>query len=74
MIKPQKALHLFQEQDKKKPKCTGLPYMLFEKHDGWYGYLDFPSCKIHSRALREIPSLVELSNAIRAINHNVKDG
>ena len=60
----QKAKHLYLEMDKRKP--TLELSMMFEKHDGWYGYLDFPSCKIHSRALREIPSLVELSNAIRA--------
>lgn len=71
-IKPQKALHLFQEEDKKKPKFIGHNYMLFEKHDGWYGYLDFPSCKIHSRAMREIPSLVELSTAIRNKQPKVK--
>lgn len=71
-IKPQKALHLFQEMDKKKPKCIGHNYMMFEKHDGWYGYLDFPSCKIHSRAMREIPSLVELSNLIRSKRPQVK--
>lgn len=71
-IKPQKALHLFQEMDKKKPKCIGHNYAMFEKHDGWYGYLDFPSCKIHSRAMREIPSLVELSNLIRSKRPQVK--
>tara|TARA_R110000822_G_scaffold46604_4_gene123983 strand:+ start:1209 stop:2081 length:873 start_codon:yes stop_codon:yes gene_type:complete len=71
-IKPQKALHLFQEADKKKPKFTGHHYMMLEKHDGWYGFLDFPSCKIHSRAMREIPSLVELSNTIRAKRPQIK--
>jgi len=71
-IKPQKALHLFTEADKKKPKFVGHNYMMFEKHDGWYGYLDFPSCKIHSRAMREIPSLVELSNSIREKRPQVK--
>ena len=65
MIKPQKALHMFQEADKKKPKFIGQEYMVFEKHDGWYGYLDFPSCVIHSRAMREIPALRELSDSIR---------
>lgn len=71
-IKPQKALHLFQEMDKKKPKCLESRYMVTEKHDGWYGFLDFPSCKIHSRAMREIPSLVELSNLIRSKRPQVK--
>lgn len=46
--------------------------MVFEKHDGWYGYLDFPSCVIHSRAMREVPSLIELSNKIRTKRPNVR--
>lgn len=71
-IKPQLALHLHLEEAKKKPKFVGHNYLVFEKHDGWYGYLDFPSCKIHSRAMREIPSLEELSNKIRASRPNVK--
>ncbi|QPI17691.1 putative DNA ligase [Alteromonas phage vB_AmeP_R8W] len=64
-IKPQKAKHLYLEDEKKKPAYVGEEYAVFEKHDGWYGYLDFPSCIIHSRAMREIPSLVELSNLLR---------
>ena len=67
----QKAKHLYLEMDKKKPNIDA-PYMMFEKHDGWYGYLDFPSCVIHSRKLREIPSLVELSNLIRSKKPDVK--
>lgn len=67
----QKAKHLFLEMDKKKPDID-MPYMMFEKHDGWFGYLDFPSCIIHSRQLREIPSLKELSDSIRAKRPNVK--
>lgn len=60
----QKAKHLYLEMDKKKPAISS-PYMMFEKHDGWYGYLDFPSCVIHSRKHREIPALKELSDLIR---------
>ena len=71
-FKPQKALHLYLEADKKKPKYIGKKYAVFEKHDGWYGYLDFPSCKIHSRALREIPALRELSDRIRENRPQVK--
>jgi ATP-dependent DNA ligase len=63
-IKPQKAKHLYLEDEKKKPAYVG-DYVVFEKHDGWYGYLDFPSCVIHSRALREIPALLDLSALIR---------
>lgn len=61
----QKAKHLFLEMDKKKPDVD-YPYMMFEKHDGWFGYLDFPSCIIHSRAQREIPAVKELSDLIRS--------
>ena len=71
MMGIQKAKHLFLEMDKKKPNIDH-PYMMFEKHDGWFGFLDFPSCIIHSRQLRAIPSLVELSNTIREHRPNVK--
>ncbi len=71
-IKPQKAKHLYLEDEKKNPAYVGKTYAVFEKHDGWYGYLDFPSCVIHSRAMREIPSLVELSNKIRANRPDVR--
>lgn len=67
-MKPQKALHLYDEESKKKPKTDGV-FAIFEKYDGWYGYLDiglhaFPN--IHSRACREIPSLINLSTEIDA--------
>lgn len=71
MMGIQKAKHLFLEMDKKKP-AIDQPYMMFEKHDGWFGFLDFPSCIIHSRQLREIPSLVDLSNLIRDNRPDVK--
>jgi ATP-dependent DNA ligase len=64
-MKPQKALHLFQETDKKKPKYIGHDYMVFEKHDGWYGYIDLPSTVVCSRALREIPALKEFSAMLK---------
>lgn len=72
MLEIQKAKHLFQEADKKKPAYAGKHYMIFEKHDGWFGYLDFPSCVIHSRAQREIPSLRWLSDAIREVKPDCK--
>ena len=62
----QKALHLHLEEAKKNPKHLGRSYMVFEKHDGWFGTLDFPSCVIKSSAQREIPSLFDLSNKIRS--------
>jgi len=67
----QKAKHLFLEMDKKKPDINSA-YMVFEKHDGWYGYLDFPSCTIMSRAKREIPALKELSDLIRSKRPNIR--
>lgn len=66
----QKAKHLYLELDKKSPKIAMSA--LFEKHDGWFGYFDFPSCKIHSRKQREVPSVRELSNKIRAVRPQVK--
>ena len=71
MMGIQKAKHLFLEMDKKKPDIE-QPYMMFEKHDGWFGFLDFPSCIIHSRQLREIPSVKELSDKIRQHRPDVK--
>jgi len=67
-MKPQKALHLHEELDKKKPKISGV-YAIYTKYDGWYGYLDIgtPGAgykNIHSRAGREIPSLIDLSSSI----------
>ena len=71
-IKPQLAKHLHLELEKKKPATEGKSYGIFEKYDGWYGYLDFPSCIIHSRKMREIPALVDLSNEIRLNAPNIK--
>ncbi len=71
-IKPQKAKHLYLEDEKKKPAYLGKTYAVFEKHDGWYGYLDFPSCVIHSRAMREVPALRELSDKIRENKPDVR--
>ncbi len=64
-MKPQKALHLHLELDKKKPKSLGGNYAIFEKYDGWYGYMDLFGSDIYSRAGRKIPSLRELSEKIR---------
>ncbi len=67
----QKAKHLYLEMDKKKPSIDST-YMVFEKHDGWFGYLDFPSCIINSRAHREIPAVKWLSDLIRTKAPRVK--
>lgn len=62
-MKPQKALHLHQDLEKVNPKSKGETYMVFEKYDGWYGYWDVGS-NIMSRQMREIPSLLELSEEL----------
>lgn len=64
MLKPQKALHLFQDLDKKKPKSTDEFYYMFEKYDGWYGYMDTQRPEILSRAGRVIPSVEWLADKI----------
>ena len=69
----QKAKHLYAELDKKKPACEGVEYAIFEKYDGWYGYIDLDGTDkawIMSRADRAIPSLVELSRQLRGAAPN----
>lgn len=61
-MKPQKALHLYIEEEKKYPKYRDHEYIMFEKYDGWYGYKD-PGKPIMSRNMRAIPS-VEWLNPI----------
>lgn len=58
--KPQKALHLYLDEDKKKPAHIGHIYYIFEKYDGWYMYIDCIDGKwqeIRSRACRELDSM-----------------
>ena len=69
MLKPQKALHLYQELEKKRTKVREDTFIIFEKYDGWYGLKEvsqggdkFPL--ITSRARRAIPSLVDLSRSM----------
>lgn len=62
-MKPQKAKHLYLEDEKKNPAYTGHDYSVFEKYDGWYGYWDMGS-NIMSRQMREIPSLAWLSDEL----------
>lgn len=69
-MKPQKALHLHIEEEKKKPKHLGHDYAVFEKYDGWYGYLDLSEGLVRSRAGRVIPSCLELSKEIMASTHH----
>lgn len=63
----QKAKHLYLELDKKNPACMGKDYMIFEKYDGWYGYVDINqglTSQITSRAYRTIPSCIDISEVL----------
>jgi ATP-dependent DNA ligase len=64
MFKPQKALHLYIEEQKKTPKYLNEGYALFEKYDGWYGYYDSVDKVIKSRAGRPIPSVAHLNELL----------
>ena len=71
MIKPQKALHLYLELEKKRTKVADDKFVIFEKFDGWYGLREtigegLISSDIMSRAGRAIPSLVGLSASLSA--------
>tara|TARA_R110000851_G_scaffold5402_2_gene22407 strand:+ start:336 stop:1235 length:900 start_codon:yes stop_codon:yes gene_type:complete len=71
MIKPQKALHLYLELEKKRTKVADDEFVIFEKYDGWYGLREtigegLISSDIMSRAGRAIPSLVGLSASLSA--------
>lgn len=62
--KPQKALHLYIDEEKKSPKHVGETYAVLEKYDGWYMYVDFIDGEwgdIKSRAGRVIPSVQHLN-------------
>lgn len=62
--KPQKALHLYLDEEKKKPKHVGVSYAVMEKFDGWYMYVDHIDGEwgeIKSRAGRVIPSVQHLN-------------
>lgn len=67
-LEPQKALHL--HEAKKVRKFSFGEYMVFEKLDGWYCYIDCVDGKwdvLRSRAMREISSLNHLSEMFHAI-------
>lgn len=73
---PQKAQHLYIEEDKKNPKHLGKEYAVFEKYDGWYGYCNLANGVIHSRANRPIPSCEALSREIYhlCMKHGINSG
>ena len=57
---PQKALHLHLEEAKKSPKHLGHEYMIFEKYDGWFMYVDCIDGVwqgIRSKTGRRLPSM-----------------
>ena len=67
-MKPQKALHLHLEEEKKKPKSDGITYAVMEKFDGWYMYIDCIDGAwgdIKSRANRTIPSMSKYSEKLK---------
>ena len=69
MIKPQKALHLYLELEKKTTKVSEDTFVIFEKFDGWYGMKDVTSEAsnlnyITSRNRRVIPAMTDLSTSM----------
>lgn len=63
-LKPQKAMHLHDDLAKKNPKSNNQVYMVTEKLDGWYGYLENDDTCVRSGANRHIPSMEVLSKEI----------
>jgi len=58
--KPQKALHLHLEEEKKNPKHIGCTYAVMEKYDGWFMYNDCINGEwggIRSKTGRTLPSM-----------------
>lgn len=56
---PQKALHFHIEAEKRNPKYVDRNYMVLEKYDGWYGYVDFVNGKsqgMRSKTGRLVPA------------------
>lgn len=69
-MKPQKVLHLHIEEKKRKPNINH-DYIITEKLDGWYGYIDYIDgewSNVHSRARREIPSLLWARQEFQELN------
>jgi len=67
-MEPQKAMHLYIEEEKKNPKFRDHEYMMFEKYDGWYGYKDAGK-PIMSRNMRAIPSVEWLNPILESYPH-----
>ena len=63
---PQKALHLHLEEAKKAPKHIGQDYVVMEKFDGWFMYIDCISGVwqgVRSKTGRLLPSMAKYSQA-----------
>ena len=67
-MEPQKAMHLYLEEEKRWPKYRDHEYMMFEKYDGWYGYKDSGK-PIMSRSMRAIPSVEWLNPILECYPH-----
>lgn len=66
--KPQKALHLYLDEDKAKPAHIGQTYAVMEKFDGWYMYIDCINGQwqeIRSRACRELDSMRHYTKMVK---------
>ena len=66
---PQKALHLHLEEAKKSPKHLGHEYMIFEKYDGWFMYVDCIDGVwqgIRSKTGRRLPSMAMYDRLLEA--------
>ena len=67
-MKMQKALHLHLQEDKVRQDHLKKDYFIFEKYDGWYGYLDEKDRGVRSSSGRLIPSMKNLSSEISKIH------
>jgi len=72
-MKAQKALHRYQEADKKRTKFKALQYYIFEKYDGWYMYWDSRDGVVYSRAGRAIPSMYDFGKLWQAKHGKLAD-
>jgi len=67
---PQKALHLHKDEDLKTPKHQGRSYMIMEKFDGWFMYVDCINGKwqgIRSKTGRVLPSMGHYSRVMEGL-------
>ena len=71
-VAPQKALHLYKDEELKKPNHIGKEYAVMEKYDGWFMYIDcidgnWQGCR--SKEGRVLPSM---KNINRKFNEGLK--